>query len=468
MRRHHSEEIWAAIRKDYEEGATQPVLVETYGVTLHALKGRARTEKWSKTETVVPDPVFPKADPEQVDKDESGAETSAWARIAHAAQLPPQLTANGGEWRTWLFQGGRGAGKTRAGAVWLAERAERTPRGRFALIAATERDAREVMIDGPSGLRSLPGRKRPGYEISRRLLRWKNGAVAHVYSAQEPDRLRGPQFMAAWGDEFCAWPKAEHTLAMVRLGLRLGDRPQLVVTTTPKPLAALRKLRGEASCVVTEAGTAANAANLAEGFVEDLTLLYGGTRVERQEMEGVLLDAEGALWRRGDISRAVRPAKFDRVVVGVDPPATTGVCGIVAAGRVGNCAYVLEDASCGEMSALGWAERVAETVARWGAVKVVAESNQGGDMVRQTLRYGGVECAIELTHAGAAKVVRAQPAAALYQKGRVMHCGEFAALEEEMLAMGSGEGKCDRADALVWAIDNLLVQLRPRPSVMQL
>jgi phage terminase large subunit-like protein len=456
VRRHFSEEIWAAIRKDYEAGATSSTIVENYGVSVHALKGRARAGKWSKTVTLVAPPVFPPDDPAQLD--ETGA--SAWPEIAHAAQLPPE-----GEWQTWLFQGGRGAGKTRAGAEWLAARALATPHGRFALVAATEHDAREVMIEGPSGLRSLPGRKKPRYEASRRRLKWDNQAVAYVFSAQEPERLRGPQFMAAWADEFCAWPKMEHTLTTLRLGLRLGDKPQLVVTTTPKPLAALRRLRAEPSCVVTEAATSANAANLSKRFVEDLQLLYGGTRVEKQELEGVLLDAEGALWRKGDIAREPLPAKFDRVVVGVDPPAGAGVCGIVVAGRVGHRAFVLEDASCEEMPALGWAERVAAAVKRWGAVKVMAESNQGGDMVRSTLRTGGVTCAIELAHAAAGKAVRAQPAAALYQKGRVAHCGQFELLEEELLAIGSGEGKCDRADALVWALHDLLVRPRPTPKV---
>ncbi|HEX5008317.1 MAG TPA: terminase family protein [Hyphomonadaceae bacterium] len=459
----HPPETWALVRIDYEEGGfTVPVIAKQYGIKDATIKRRAARGGWSKTRRTDVAPLTKPADPAQVD----GAGQSVWAEIAHAAQLPPE-----GKWRTWLFQGGRGAGKTRAGAEWLAARAEATPHGRFALIAATEHDAREVMIEGPSGLRSLPGREWPRYEASRRLLRWRNGAVGYVFSAQEPERLRGPEYMAAWADEFCAWPRHEHTLAMIRLGLRLGAAPQLVVTTTPKPLAALRRLREAASCVVTEAGTAVNAANLSESFVEDLQLLYGGTRIEKQEIEGVLLDAEGALWRLGDISRCEVPARFERVVVGVDPPAGAGVCGIVVAGRVGDRAYVLEDASCGNVQPLDWARRVAAMVAKWGAVKVVAESNQGGNMVRSTLRQGDVACPIELVHAGAAKAVRAQPASALYQKGRVMHCGVFAMLEEEMLAMGSdksggcGEGKCDRADALVWALDDLLVRPRARPGV---
>jgi phage terminase large subunit-like protein len=457
VRKIHSKEIWAQARRDYEEGSfTVREIADRYGMTHAVVRKHIYEEGWCKTIKDLPDPLVKEDDPAQLD--ETGA--SAWPEIAHAAQLPPE-----GEWQTWLFQGGRGAGKTRAGAEWLAARALATPHGRFALVAATEHDAREVMIEGPSGLRSLPGRKKPRYEASRRRLKWDNQAVAYVFSAQEPERLRGPQFMAAWADEFCAWPKMEHTLTTLRLGLRLGDKPQLVVTTTPKPLAALRKLRDEPSCVVTEAGTSANAAHLSKRFVEDLRLLYGGTRVEKQEMEGVLLDAEGALWRKGDIVREPLPAKFDRVVVGVDPPAGAGVCGIVVAGRVGANAFVLEDASCAEMPALGWAERVAEMVAKWRAVKVMAESNQGGDMVRSTLRTGGVTCAIELAHAAAGKAVRAQPAAALYQKGRVAHCGQFELLEEELLAIGSGEGKCDRADALVWALHDLLVRPRPAPKV---
>ncbi|MES1203153.1 MAG: terminase family protein, partial [Pseudomonadota bacterium] len=354
-------------------------------------------------------------------------------------------------------------GKTRAGAEWLASRAEAKPHGLFALVGPTQHDVREVMVDGPSGVRNLPGRERPYYERSRRRLLWKNGAVAYAFSAEEPERLRGPQFEAAWADEFCIWPKPSETLAILRMGLRLGAAPQLVVTTTPKPIAALRTLRAEPSCVITQAPTAVNAANFAPTFLEGLTALYGGTRLEAQELEGLLLDGDGALWRAEDFRRVrgAAPARFDRVVVGVDPPAghNGAACGIVAAARKGDRAYVLADHSAVGLSPLGWASRVAEAAQLFGAHEIIAEANQGGDMVRATLASAGAPCAVRLVHASRGKRTRAEPIAALYEQGRVTHCGAFVALEEEMMALGASEseGRLDRADALVWALSALMV-----------
>jgi phage terminase large subunit-like protein len=461
VRRHHTRAAWDAARKDYEVGGfTVPVVAERYGMTDAAVKKRAFKEGWSKMVMEIPLPLHSEADPAQVDKD--GA--SVWPRIAHAAQLAPE-----GAWSTWLFQGGRGAGKTRAGAEWLAARAAASPRGRFALVGPTQHDVREVMIDGPSGLRNLPGRDRPSYESSRRKLRWKNGAVAYAFSAEEPERLRGPQFEAAWADEFCTWPKPDHTMAMLRMGLRLGSDPRLVVTTTPKPIASLRKLRAEISCVTTQAGTAVNAANLTETFLSGLEVLYGGTRLAIQELEGVLVDGEGALWKADELAqvRAARPEKFDRVVVGVDPPAgmSGSACGIVVAGRLGSRGYMLEDASAAGLSPAGWARRVAEAAERWGARRIIAEGNQGGEMVRSTLVAAEVKCPVELVYATTSKRARAEPIAALYEQGRVSHCGAFPQLEEEMLSLGGeGETGLDRADALVWALTALmLAPVKPPP-----
>jgi phage terminase large subunit-like protein len=466
LRRHHAKELWAAARRDYEAGDfTAGVIAERYGMVESTIRHRAWKGRWSKTATEEVLPLHPEADPAQVDED--GA--SAWLKNAHAAQLPPE-----GEWSTWLFQGGRGAGKTRAGAEWLAARAAANPRGIFALVGPTQHDVREVMIDGPSGLRSLPGRDRPTYESSRRKLRWKNGAVAYAFSAEEPERLRGPQFEAAWVDEFCIWPKPDHTMAMLRMGLRLGSDPRLVVTTTPKPIASLRKLRAEVSCVTTQAGTLANAANLTPSFLSGLEKLYGGTRLAEQELDGVLVEGEGALWKVEELAaaRAERPSKFDRVVVGVDPPAGVNgsACGIVVAGRLGGRGYVLEDASAMGLSPLGWAKRAAEAAERWGARRIIAESNQGGEMVRTTLIAAGVKCAVELVHATQSKRARAEPVAALYEHGLVSHCGVFPQLQEEMLAIG-GEGQTglDRADALVWAMTALmLAPVKPKPAAWML
>jgi phage terminase large subunit-like protein len=461
-RRHHAPEIWIQARRDYEVGGfTAPVIAQYYKMTEHAVKRRARVEKWSKLVRAAPPPLLA---PPPADEVEMRGEdvVSAWEKIAHEAQRPPQQT-----WATWLFQGGRGAGKTRAGAEWLAARAERAA-GLFALVGPTQHDVREVMIDGVSGLRNLPGRERPHYERSRRRLMWTNGSVAYAFSAEEPERLRGPQFEAAWADEFCIWPKPGETLAILRMGLRRGTTPQLVVTTTPKPIPALRALRAEPSCVMTQAATVVNAAHLSPSFLDGLAALYGGTRLAAQELEGLLLDGDGALWRAEDLARArgSRPEKFDRVVVGVDPPAGArgAACGIVVAGRAGTRGYVLADRTAPGLSPLGWAMRVAEAAEEFGAAEIVAEANQGGDMVRAVLAQAGSPCAVRLVHASHGKRTRAEPIAALYEQGRVTHCGAFVALEEELMALGvaESEGLLDRADALVWALSALMTREGPR------
>jgi phage terminase large subunit-like protein len=294
-------------------------------------------------------------------------------------------------------------------------------------------------------------------------LLWDNGSIAYAFSAEEPERLRGPQFTAAWADEFCIWPRPSETLAILRMGLRLGDAPQLVVTTTPKPIPALRALRAEASCVVTQAGTVVNAGHLSPSFLDGLHALYGGTRLAAQELDGLLLEGDGALWKLADLERArggVRPARCERVVVGVDPPAGSGgsACGIVVAGRAGERFFVLADRSALGLSPLGWANVVSAAAKEFGASEIVAEANQGGDMVRAVLAQAGAPCGVRLVHAAHSKRVRAEPIALLYEQGRVAHCGAFVALEEELLALGAAEseGLLDRADALVWALTALM------------
>src|SRR5690606_16107271 len=327
----------------------------------------------------------------------------------------------------------------------------------------TLHDVREVMIDGVSGLRALPGRERPRYEGSRRRLRWANGTVAYGFSAEDPDSLRGPQFHAAWADEFCAWRHPARTLAMLRLGLRLGDDPRLAITATPKPLRALRALLAEPSCRRTDAPTATNAANLSPGFLAGLEQLYGGTRLAEQELEGRLVEGDGGLWRAEDLRRCrgAPPARFDQVVVGVDPPASAGgdACGIVVVGALEGRAFVLAGLTERGRSPHGWGAGVAGAARRFEARRVVAEANQGGEMVRAVRAAAGTACAIRLVHARFGKRARAEPVAALYEQGRVIHCGDFPALEEELMALGADETgpSPDRADALVWAITDLLV-----------
>ena len=441
----------------------------------------------------------------------------AWVELAHEGQRAPS-----GDWRTWVFLGGRGAGKTRAGAEWVWETALRLGEGgRIALVAPTLNDARAVMIEGPSGLLNLPYWSGATYEPSRRRLRFPGGAVGLVFSAEEPQRLRGPQFHAAWGDEVCAWFYSEETLAMLRLGLRLGGDPRLVLTTTPKPGRLMRGVLAEAGCVRTHAWTRANAGNLAPGFLAAMEDLYGGTRRAAQELEGKLLEAEGALFRLEDIERAkglgrawFSPSpevgrdvdakrrqggevcgrtppdplrgppspdgegeRVERVVVAVDPPAGTltgrprDACGIVVAGAVGRRFVVLEDRTAAGLSPDGWAGRVKAAVDDWPGSRVVLETNQGGAMGESVLRNCGLTAPVRRVHATTGKVTRAEPVAALYEQGRVAHAPGLEPLEDELLGLGAddaGGRSPDRADALVWAITELS---RPRwegPRLTQL
>jgi len=345
----------------------------------------------------------------------------------------------------------------------------------FALVGPTLHDVREVMVEGPSGLRALAvGEERPRWEASRRRLIWdKTGSVGHAFSAEDPDSLRGPQFHHAWADEFCAWKKPEAVLDNLRLGLRLGDDPRLLVTTTPRPMQALRRLLAEAGTIVRRAGTADNAGNLSPGFLTHLRSLYAGTRLEAQELEGLIVETDGALFRAEDLARARghRPAELDRIVVAVDPPASAGgdACGIVVVGRRGDRAYVLADRSEGGLSPDGWGRKVAATATEFGATEVVAEKNQGGEMVRAVLAHGGCRVPIRLVHASRGKAARAEPVAALYEQGRVVHCGAFPALEEELMGLGcEGGSSPDRADALVWAVTRLLPPPKAGPSVRML
>jgi len=376
-------------------------------------------------------------------------------------------------WSTWLFLGGRGAGKTFAGASWLARLARR-PRT-LALVGPTFHDVREVMIEGPSGLQALsPLDDRPRWEATRKRLVWPSGAVAYAVSAEDPDSLRGPQFHAAWADEFCAWPKPAETLAMLRFGLRLGEDPRLVVTTTPRPIRALKTLIAEPGVAVTRAGTAANADNLAPAFLSTLQGLYGGTRLAAQELEGLIVESDGGLFRAEDLARArgAPPASLDRVVVAVDPPATaTGdACGIVVVGRLERRAFVLADHSAAGLSPHGWARKAVAAARAFGAHALVAEAIQGGDMVRAVLAQADPPCPVKLVRATQGKRARAEPVAALYEQGRVIHCGAFAALEEELMALGTGDltHSPDRADALVWAVSELMLGARGAPRLRTL
>lgn len=355
----------------------------------------------------------------------------AWA-LDH--QLPPE-----GDWRTWVIMGGRGAGKTRAGSEWvrsMVEGSRATQPGRakrVALIGETYDQAREVMVFGDSGILacSSPDR-RPTWVATRRTLVWPNGAEATVFSGNDPEALRGPQFDAAWVDELAKWRKPQEAWDMLQFGLRLGDDPRAVVTTTPRNVAILKSLLERSSTVTTHAPTEANAANLATSFLEEVKTRYAGTRLGRQELDGVLLDEEeGALWSlaRIEAARVQDVPVLDRIVVAVDPPVTghkgSDECGIVVVGAVTKgepkdwCAYVLEDASVSASSPTVWAEAAINALKTWEADKIVAKVNQGGDLVETVIRQIDPLVPYKSVRATRGKAARAEPVAALYDQGRV-------------------------------------------------
>jgi phage terminase large subunit-like protein len=408
--------------------------------------------------------------------------TASWPWIAHDAQLAPA-----GGWRTWLFMGGRGAGKTRAGAEWVAGEVAAGRARRIALVAPTLADVREVMIEGESGLRRV-GRPetRPIYQVSRRRLAWPSGAEAYAFSAEDPESLRGPQFDLAWCDEIATWPRAEEVWSTLAFALRLGERPRVLATTTPRPVALVKTLAHagvERGVAMTRATTHVNAAALAPGFVESLTAQFAGSHLLRQEMLGELIDdLPGALFERRWIEDWREPRMdpgrhgLDRVCVAVDPPATAGAgsaaCGIIAAGRRGETILILEDATVRGLTPPDWAKRTIAAARRWGAGKVVAEANQGGEMVRSVLEHAGARLAgvrVELAHATRSKRDRAEPVAVLYEGGRVRHAGVFKELEDEMCAFGASDwrGSPDRLDAMVWAVGGLADRpARPRVTAL--
>lgn len=393
----------------------------------------------------------------------------------------PAQQAPAGEWRAWLFMGGRGAGKTRAGAEWVRALVESGAARRIALVGPTLGDVREVMIEGPSGLRSIGG-DRPVYNATRRRLVWRrHGAVAYAFSAEDPDSLRGPQFDAAWCDEIGAWKRDVDTWDNLMFGMRLGEQPRTTATTTPRAKPLVKRLAEMADAdkggvKITRAGTMANARNLSPGFVEDVLDLYGGTTLGRQEIEGELIEyGEGALFLKEWIEEGrVAPedaGPFDRVVVAVDPPASLGAkaaaCGIIAAGLRGGLVYVLGDATAHRVRPKQWATAAVELARRVGAGEIVAEGNQGGEMVREMLQQaGGAEFRVKVVHASRSKLDRTAPVAGQYELRRVRHAGVFTALEDELFAFGTeAQGRVDRVDALVWAVSDLLGKKMTPPKL---
>ena len=391
-------------------------------------------------------------------------------------QVPPE-----GDWKTWVCLGGRGAGKTRAGAEWVraeVEGARPLDPGRsrrVALVGETIEQAVTVMVEGESGILACsPPDRRPLWDATRKRLLWPNGAEARVYSAHDPERLRGPQFDAAWVDELAKWKRAEAAWDMLQFALRLGDNPRQVVTTTPRGVGVLKSILARATTVVTHAPTEANAANLAGSFLAEVRARFEGTRLGRQELDGMLLeDVEGALWTLSmlEAARVETAPAVDRIVVAVDPPVTghaaSDECGILVVGAVTEGsprewrAVVLEDATVSGASPQVWAEAALDAMRRHGADRLVAEVNQGGDLVETLIRNIDPLVPYRGVRASKGKAARAEPVAALYEQGRVRHVRGLARLEDQMCRMTArgyeGKGSPDRVDALVWAVQELIL-----------
>jgi phage terminase large subunit-like protein len=402
-----------------------------------------------------------------------------WPAWAHEGQLAPE-----GRWRTWTILAGRGFGKTRAGAEWVSAFARAHEGASIALVAATPEEARNLMVEGRSGLLAVATpeeREAMVWEPSRRRLVFASGAEAFVYSGANPDSLRGPEHHIAWCDELAKWRHAAAAWANLRLGLRLGDKPRALVTTTPRAVAALKRILAQGDTATTGGPTWANPHN-SEDFVEGQIEAHGGTRFGRQELEGVLLeDVEGALWTRDLIEQsrvAGVPGDCRRVVIGVDPPASADgdACGIVVvllgADGIG---YVAADLSVAGLSPEGWAKKVEAAAEAWGADRVVAEKNNGGEMVAAVLRGADVGLPVTLVHAADGKSARAEPVAVLFESGKAKLAGRFPELEDELAGLTCGRGyqgpgrSPDRADAMVWALTELLVRKhRAEPRIRAL
>jgi phage terminase large subunit-like protein len=426
--------------------------------------------------------------------DESRAASSALGGRFAERESPGAIK----QWRVWMLLGGRGSGKTRAGAEWIrglacgeesllapCDSASRSrPQGadvRIALVGKTFADVRNVMIEGQSGLLAIhPARQRPLFEPSKRRLTWPNGAVAELFSADEAEALRGPQFTAAWCDELAKWRNAETAWDMLQFALRLGDAPRACVTTTPRATKLLKSIIADEATVTVHLATADNALNLAPTFLAEMTRRYAGSAIGRQELLGEIVeDASDGLWRRHWIEEARVDAapEMQRIVVAVDPPVTataaSDACGIIVAGLgLDKRAYVLADRTVQGRTPEVWARAALSAFDDYEADRLVAEVNQGGDLVVSVLQQFRQNFPVVKVRATRGKWVRAEPVAALYAEGRVAHVGRLDALEDQMCAFGADgtvKGRSpDRADALVWAITDLLLSNTMKPTVRML
>jgi phage terminase large subunit-like protein len=403
----------------------------------------------------------------------ASALSSNWRSRARPEQLPPA-----GDWQAWLVLAGRGFGKTWIATNVANEWASTSAAKRIGLIAPTAADCRDVLVEGPSGIMATaPSWCAPDYEPSKRRITWPNGATALLFSAEEPERLRGPNLDALFCDEMAAWQNAEQTWNMAQMCLRIGRRPRTVITTTPRPLKLLKNLiaRDGQGVVVTRGSTYDNAANLAPTFLEEIRARYEGTRLGRQELNAELLeDVPGALWTREMVERARYDGAIPdlvRVVVAIDPSGTSGndngdsvgivVCGI---GRDG-LGFVLSDLTVKASPAV-WGRIAVDAYHQHKADRIIAERNFGGAMVEHVIRSVDPLVPYRDVTASRGKVARAEPVSAFYEQNRVRHCANLSALEDQLCAMTGngyqGDGSPDRADALVWALTELMGQpVRP-------
>jgi phage terminase large subunit-like protein len=426
----------------------------------------------------------------QMSADQWARASTMWRCTARLQQLPPP-----GDWRVWMLLAGRGFGKTRAGAEWVDALARANPGCSIALVGASHHDVRSVMVEGESGILSLPGHgARPLYNPALRRLTWPGGSIARCYSAAEPESLRGPQHHFAWADEVARWGAqaargTNQALAAwdnLMMGTRMGACPRVLATTTPRALPIIRTLLARTDTVITGGSTLANAPNLPPAFIDAMLATYGDSMLGRQEIGGELIsDVPGALWTRamletcrmeGDAREAMLNDEdaLTRVAIGVDPPAGQegDACGIIVAGLLTDgTVAVLADCSVEKASPARWAAAVADAAQRWRADRIVAEANMGGEMVRSVLHAADATLPVAMAHATRSKVARAEPIALHYAQGRVRHLGSFARLEDELCGLMAGGGYAgpgrspDRADALVWAVSELMMRSDGGPTI---
>jgi len=384
-----------------------------------------------------------------------------WSFWARPKQLAPD-----GEWLIHLILAGRGWGKSRTGAEWIRSKVEAGKARRIALVGRTAADVRDVMVRGESGILACsPPEFRPEYEPSKRLLTWPNGALATCYSADEPDLLRGPEHDCAWADEIASWTRPE-TWDMLLLGLRLGVQPQVVATTTPKPVKLIRELvekaKRDGSVVITRGSTYENEPNLAQSFLNQVVDAYHGTRLGRQEIYGELLeDVVGALWQWDWIltNRVTAAPDLQRIVVAIDPATTHGessdYTGLAVVGKGNDEQFYVLHSEGVKLSPDGWAQRALSLYDQHMADKIIAERNNGGEMVEATIRNARRNVPVKTIHASRGKRVRAEPVAALYEQGKVHHASVFETLEDQLTRFPTATENDDEVDALVYAVSEL-------------